>query len=178
MILESPSHPVTEGDNVTLCCSYRERSAETPTSDFSATFYKDGVFVGTEPAGKMILSSVSRHHEGFYKCEHPEKGQSEQSWLSVTGELIFCSLDDTTTMSGSLRLFCLDHVSCLKLMDFFLTGQPSNVSPHPPLMFLRKLVCTILLFILYNAILILAIYTYRRWARGKNRANKISLRLY
>ncbi|XP_030286886.1 Fc receptor-like protein 5 [Sparus aurata] len=130
VILESPSHPVTEGDNVTLCCSYRERSAETPTSDFSATFYKDGVFVGTEPAGKMILSSVSRHHEGFYKCEHPEKGQSEQSWLSVT-------------------------------------GQPSNVSPHPPLMFLRKLVCTILLFILYNAILILAIYTYRKCARAR-----------
>uniref|UniRef100_A0A671UMP8 Ig-like domain-containing protein n=1 Tax=Sparus aurata TaxID=8175 RepID=A0A671UMP8_SPAAU len=125
VILESPALPVTEGDNVTLRCSYRERFAKTPTSDFNATFYKDGVFIGTEPAGKMILLSVSKHHEGFYKCEHPLKGQSEQSWLSVT-------------------------------------GQPLNSSLHPPPMSLHKLVWTILLFILCTAILILAIYTYRR----------------
>ncbi|XP_030286890.1 Fc receptor-like protein 5 [Sparus aurata] len=137
VILESPALPVTEGDTVTLRCIYKERLAKNPTSDFSTTFYKDGEFIGTEPAGKMILSSVSRHHEGFYRCKHPEKGQSEQSWLSVT-------------------------------------GQPSNVSPpHPNLPLI--LVCTILLFILYNAILIFAIYTYRRWARAgadvKNRAS-------
>ncbi|XP_030286873.1 Fc receptor-like protein 5 isoform X3 [Sparus aurata] len=136
VILESPSHPVTEGDTVTLRCSYKKRTQYNPTSDFIATFYKDGKFFGTEPAGKMILSSVSRHHEGFYKCEHPEKGQSEQSWLSVT-------------------------------------DQPSNASPsspptpHPPLMSLPNLVCTILLFILYTAILILAIYTYRRCTRAR-----------
>ncbi|XP_073330530.1 Fc receptor-like protein 5 [Pagrus major] len=135
VILESPALPVTEGDTVTLRCSYRQRFARTPTSDFSAAFYKDGEFIGTEPAGKMILSSVSRHHEGFYKCEYPEKGQSEQSWLSVT-------------------------------------VQPSNVSSPPPVMSLHKLVCTILLFILYTAILILAIYTYRRWARARAHAKK------
>ncbi|XP_030286888.1 low affinity immunoglobulin gamma Fc region receptor II-like isoform X2 [Sparus aurata] len=129
VILESPALPVTEGDNVTLRCIYKARFANNPTSDFNATFYKDGEFFGTEPAGKMILSSVSKHHEGLYRCKHPEKGQSEQSWLSVT-------------------------------------GQPSNVSPPPhhlPLM----LVCTILLFILYTAILILAIYTYRKCARAR-----------
>uniref|UniRef100_A0A671TQ69 Ig-like domain-containing protein n=1 Tax=Sparus aurata TaxID=8175 RepID=A0A671TQ69_SPAAU len=136
VILESPALPVTEGDNVTLRCIYKARFAKTPTSDFSATFYKDGEFFGTEPAGQMILSSVSRHHEGFYKCGHPEKGQSEQSWLSVT-------------------------------------GQPSNVSPPPHPNLPLILVCTILLFILYTAILIFAIYTYRRWARGKNRANRL-----
>uniref|UniRef100_A0A671TQ78 Ig-like domain-containing protein n=1 Tax=Sparus aurata TaxID=8175 RepID=A0A671TQ78_SPAAU len=149
VILESPLHPVTEGDTVTLRCSYKKRTQYNPTSDFSTTFYKDGEFFGTEPAGKMILSSVSKHHEGLYKCEHPEKGQSEQSWLSVTDS----------------------------------TDQPSNVSSptptlHPPLMSLHKLLCIILLFILYTVILILGIYTYRRWARGKNSSNRLLLRLY
>ncbi|KAM8747996.1 Fc receptor-like protein 5 isoform 2-T2 [Acanthopagrus schlegelii] len=134
VILESPAHPVAEGDTVTLRCSYKERFANNPTSDFNATFYKDGLFIGTEPAGKMILSSMSNHHEGFYKCEHPLKGPSEQSWLSVA-------------------------------------GQPSNVSPPPPPTLHQHLplmlVCTILLFILYTVILILAIYTYRRWARAR-----------
>uniref|UniRef100_A0A671TMV9 Ig-like domain-containing protein n=1 Tax=Sparus aurata TaxID=8175 RepID=A0A671TMV9_SPAAU len=120
VILESPSHPVTEGDTVTLRCSYKKRTQYNPTSDFSATFSKNGEFFGTEPAGKMILSS-----------------------LSVTGKLIF--------------------------------HQPWNVSSptptlHPPLMSLPNLVCTILLFILYTVIFILSIYTYRRWARGKNNA--------
>ncbi|XP_030266411.1 Fc receptor-like protein 5 isoform X2 [Sparus aurata] len=130
VILESPARPVTEGDTVTLRCSYKEGTENNPTSDFSATFFKDGVFIGTEPAGKMILSSVSKHHEGFYKCEHPEKRQSEQSWLSVT-------------------------------------GQPSNSSLHPPPMSLHKLVWTILLFNICTAILILAIYTYRRCTQGE-----------
>ncbi|CAK6984481.1 Fc receptor-like protein 5, partial [Scomber scombrus] len=38
-------------------------------------------------------------------------------------------------------------------------------TPLPHLMTTPRLVCTILLIVLYNAILIMSIIIYRRWAR-------------
>lgn len=91
MILESPASPVTEGDSVTLRCSYKERRVKTSTSDFNATIYKNDEFYGMALKGKMTLN-VSKYHEGSYKCQHPTKGESPQSFLTVRGTMFECCI--------------------------------------------------------------------------------------
>ncbi|KAM8746916.1 uncharacterized protein AB9X84_015084 isoform 1-T3 [Acanthopagrus schlegelii] len=77
VILQSPVHPVMEGDDVTLTCT-------TQTSNLSAGFYKDGSFIRTEPTGHMTIHHVSRSDEGFYKCNTISDGESPPSWITVT----------------------------------------------------------------------------------------------
>ncbi|KAI4883138.1 hypothetical protein NFI96_020582, partial [Prochilodus magdalenae] len=82
VILESPVHPVPEGDPLTLHCSYRH----TNSSDLTAEVYKDGSLLQTQTTGEMTIRTVSKSDEGLYHCKHPERGESPQSWISVTGE--------------------------------------------------------------------------------------------
>ncbi|XP_042257888.1 sialoadhesin-like isoform X2 [Thunnus maccoyii] len=128
VILESPGLPVTEGDDVTLLCSCKEKYETKSTSNFS--FYKNGDEIKTQPAGKMTLRAVSKSNEGLYKCKHPTKGESPQSWLAVR--------------AGAT--------------------PPPLISPH--------LLCTILLFIFYNVILIVCVLIYRRWAQARAEAKR------
>ncbi|KAI2650610.1 Sialoadhesin [Labeo rohita] len=79
VILESPVHPVTEGDTLTLHCLYQH----TTTPNLRADFYKDESLIQSQTT-EMIISNVSRSHEGFYYCKHPERGESPKSWISVT----------------------------------------------------------------------------------------------
>ncbi|XP_067237390.1 Fc receptor-like protein 5 [Chanodichthys erythropterus] len=80
VILESPVHPVTEGDNLTLRCLNK---FPTP-SILRADFYKDESLIQNQTT-EMIISTVSKSHEGFYYCKHPERGESLKSWISVRG---------------------------------------------------------------------------------------------
>ncbi|KAM6949227.1 Fc receptor-like protein 5 [Aplochiton taeniatus] len=78
VILESPVHPVTEGDAVTLRC----RKKTTP-SKLTANFYKDGSLIRTASTGEMIIPAVSKSDEGLYKCHNSDREESPQSWLAV-----------------------------------------------------------------------------------------------
>ncbi|XP_016295637.1 Fc receptor-like protein 2 [Sinocyclocheilus anshuiensis] len=78
VILESPVHPVTEGDTLTLRCL----DQNTTSLNLRADFYKDGSLIQNQTT-EMIISTVSKSHEGFYYCKHPERGESPKSWISV-----------------------------------------------------------------------------------------------
>ncbi|KAI4877393.1 hypothetical protein NFI96_029375, partial [Prochilodus magdalenae] len=82
VILESPVHPVPEGDPLTLHCLYHH----TNSSNLTAEFYKDGSLLQTRTPGEMTIRTVSKSDEGLYHCKHPERGESPQSWISVRGE--------------------------------------------------------------------------------------------
>ncbi|KAL0196932.1 hypothetical protein M9458_005472, partial [Cirrhinus mrigala] len=76
-----PVHPVTKGNNLTLHCLYQHSTPPNPRADF----YKDGSLIQNQTT-EMIISTVSKSHEGFYFCKHPERGESPKSWISVRGE--------------------------------------------------------------------------------------------
>ncbi|KAL1260124.1 hypothetical protein QQF64_007951, partial [Cirrhinus molitorella] len=78
VILESPVHPVTEGDDLILRCSYQH----TTPLNLRADFYKDGSLIQNQTA-EMTITTVSKSHEGFYYCKHPKRGESPKSWISV-----------------------------------------------------------------------------------------------
>ncbi|KAF5882474.1 carcinoembryonic antigen-related cell adhesion molecule 5-like, partial [Clarias magur] len=80
VILESPVHPVTEGNPLTLRCLNRSK-----ISDSGADFYLNDSVIQSQTTGEMTISSVSKSDEGFYHCTHPERGESPKSWVSVRG---------------------------------------------------------------------------------------------
>ncbi|XP_059397963.1 Fc receptor-like protein 5 [Carassius carassius] len=83
VILESPVHPVTEGDSLTLRCLYKDSTPPILRADF----YKDGSLIQSQTT-EMIISTVSKSNEGFYYCKHPKRGESPKSWISVRGETV------------------------------------------------------------------------------------------
>ncbi|XP_060776532.1 B-cell receptor CD22-like [Neoarius graeffei] len=101
VILESPVHPVAEGHPLTLHCLYRNPKP----SNLRGDFYKDGSVLQPQTTGEMIIHKVSKSHEGFYHCKHPERGESLKSWVSVRREkpcLKFCSLSSVPGFRSSV----------------------------------------------------------------------------
>ncbi|XP_073721044.1 Fc receptor-like protein 5 [Misgurnus anguillicaudatus] len=101
-ILDSPVHPVTEGDNLTLRCLYRNKNPSTQRAEF----YKDGSVVQTT-GDMMIIPKVSKSHEGFYYCKHPERGESPKSWISVRDKPTLTVQPQTSVFIGdTVTLTC------------------------------------------------------------------------
>ncbi|XP_034146539.1 low affinity immunoglobulin gamma Fc region receptor II-b-like [Esox lucius] len=78
VILESPVHPVTEGDSLTLLCTHRNQ----PHTNTKADFYKDGVLISNDSIQEMTIPTVSKSDEGFYKCKS-DQIESPESWVTV-----------------------------------------------------------------------------------------------
>ncbi|XP_035392481.1 titin-like isoform X2 [Electrophorus electricus] len=78
VILDSPVHPVTEGDSLTLRCLLNKTS-----SNLISYFYKDGSLFWNQTTGQITIPVISKSDEGLYYCEYPERRESPQSWVSV-----------------------------------------------------------------------------------------------
>uniref|UniRef100_A0A4W4E234 Ig-like domain-containing protein n=1 Tax=Electrophorus electricus TaxID=8005 RepID=A0A4W4E234_ELEEL len=104
VILDSPVHPVTEGDPLTLQCLLNK----TP-SNLIAYFYKDGSFIQDQTTGQITIHAISKSDEGLYHCEYPERRASPQSWVSVRGGksnssyLIYFALNQDPPPHSSIR---------------------------------------------------------------------------
>ncbi|XP_024864026.2 Down syndrome cell adhesion molecule homolog [Kryptolebias marmoratus] len=77
IILESPVHPVTEGDPVTLSCRTKQQKLLS-----SVFFYHNNTLLQNDGREELKISAVSKSDEGFYRCEHSGQ-ESPQSWMSV-----------------------------------------------------------------------------------------------
>ncbi|MED6290778.1 hypothetical protein CHARACLAT_016924 [Characodon lateralis] len=103
LILESPEHPVCEGENLTLHCRAR-------TSFSNRThFYKSKELIGSSSMGNFTIQSVSKSDEGLYKCNASGLGESEERWLAVRG----CS---PLTPTAPVAYILLPVVICILLL--------------------------------------------------------------
>ncbi|XP_026225093.1 high affinity immunoglobulin gamma Fc receptor I-like [Anabas testudineus] len=78
VILEIPALPVMEGEAVTLTCRNK-----TTSSQNTADFFRNGVFINSSSTGNMSIYSVSKSDEGLYKCSISGAGESAESRLTV-----------------------------------------------------------------------------------------------
>ncbi|XP_036435627.1 sialoadhesin-like [Colossoma macropomum] len=132
VILDSPVHPVSERDSLTLRCLYHS----TKPSNLTADFYKDGSLLQTQTTGEMIIRTISKSDEGLYHCKHPEKGESPKSWLSVRasgsgsdGVTVRVAVGVSAGLSLTLFLIIiLGLICCYKKNKDDSAAQPSDVT--------------------------------------------------
>ncbi|XP_029025400.1 Fc receptor-like protein 5 [Betta splendens] len=113
VILQSPVLPVMEGHNVTLLCK-----TESPRSNLSAEFYKDGSLIRTEPTGHMTIHRVAKSDEGLYKCHISSDNESPPSWISVSEKPTTTSAPPPSTPTLQLVLSLLHHL--LVICPYFI----------------------------------------------------------
>ncbi|CAJ1048254.1 L-amino-acid oxidase%2C partial [Xyrichtys novacula] len=126
VILESPVLPVVEGETATLRC----KSKTTP-SKRSADFYKDGVLIGSNTTGEMMIHGVAKCDKGLYKCKISGGGESAESWLAVKELhassdvvfIVFRNLLPVVMMDFAPPVFPFSHVE----NSLFLQVEPNKM---------------------------------------------------
>ncbi|KAK3545501.1 hypothetical protein QTP70_007733 [Hemibagrus guttatus] len=83
VILESPVHPVTEGNPLTLRCLYRNPNS----SNLRADFYKDGSVLQNQTTGEMIIQTVSKSDEDVESVSVYRKAAENQSGIRAESAL-------------------------------------------------------------------------------------------
>lgn len=80
-MLESPALPVIEGEVVTLRCRNKM------TTNTTANFYRNGLFIGSSSTGNITIQSISKSDEGNYKCRISGARESSENWVAVRGKI-------------------------------------------------------------------------------------------
>ncbi|GAA6102333.1 Fc receptor-like protein 5, partial [Tachysurus ichikawai] len=118
VILDSPVHPVTEGQPLILRCLNRSK-----LSGSGVYFYKNDSSLQKQTTDQMmIISSVSKSDEGFYHCENPEGRVSPKSWVSVR-----VSAPGFTGVIIGLSLACLFVIVMILLILLLLFKKKKGV---------------------------------------------------
>ncbi|KAK7910052.1 hypothetical protein WMY93_014736 [Mugilogobius chulae] len=116
VILESPVHPVIDGDSVTIFCTEKRKKKKTASTKFD--FYKDGVCVHTSSTGEMTLHNISVSDQGRYKCNISENKFSEENLLQV--KAVFLESPDQPVSEGeNVTLFCRDKMAASNYTSLF-----------------------------------------------------------
>ncbi|XP_046707900.1 basement membrane-specific heparan sulfate proteoglycan core protein-like [Silurus meridionalis] len=126
VILDSPVHPVTEGNPLTLHCLYRNTNIST-----GIDFYKDESILQNQTTGVMTISSVSKSDEGFYHCKHPERGESPRSLISVRVFLPPIQAHGEASLSVLKLLSSAVTVSVYVLLTFILAVKCYRAQTEP-----------------------------------------------
>lgn len=161
LILQSPVHPVMQGDSITLQC-------KTKMSDtHSAEFYKDNILIGSGSAGHMTIHHVSKSTEGLYRCHITGHGESLPSRVMVKG-------DDVRTTGGAATTGDTattgDAATSALLTP---TAVPLTMAPPPaglPLQTVIRLLLHLVKFGPYFASTFLLVLWFRRRSSGKDRS--------
>ncbi|XP_068164268.1 uncharacterized protein [Antennarius striatus] len=104
VVLETPTLPVWEGNNVTLRCLYRNRTTKEFTTKFRTVFYKDDRLKFVTNGASVTLPSVTKADEGLYKCRHPEEGLSPIRWIGVKARPDVAQKSDVLHQSSTRTL--------------------------------------------------------------------------
>ncbi|CAJ1086054.1 LOW QUALITY PROTEIN: uncharacterized protein LOC119911918 [Xyrichtys novacula] len=103
IILESPVHPVTEGNSVRLSCNLRSSDTTSPVF-----FYHNDKVMQKDSRSELHISAVSKSDKGFYKCQISGE-ESAQSWMSVKADKPKAELSadsNSFPIGGAVTLTC------------------------------------------------------------------------